>query len=380
MLKAAVTVKANRFERHPKRTLLFLIIVLIAIAEVAAGIVFEHLPGARLQNGKGIVKLYLYGEKGADPSIIPHPYMLYANAPNLVAFGFKQHNSLGYRNEEFTVEKPPGTIRILAIGGSTTHMWPYIKNPKDTWVALLEEKLRRASDKKIQVVNAGLPNATTAELLAGYVFRHRFLKPDLVIIHTGFNDVDALYFENYNPEYTHLRAHGSGRSPRKGELLLLNSNIMKVVYAFWLSDMKSVYQGTPKPFSVLPHSEVYERVLETDPEGFKRNLDYLIKLIKGDGAGVVLLGYLQPRKELISKGMPSLAGLEDAEIAGVQKHFAIMESLSEKYDVPFFKFDRGLFKDEWFQDNCHFNEEGEKMKASVVFDFFQKHAFLGRHH
>lgn len=370
----------NIVERNPKKTLLLLIIVLIALAEVAAGIAFEHLPGVRLQNGKGIVKLYLHGEEGANPSIIPHPYMLYANAPYLFAFGFKQHNSLGYRNEEFTVEKPPGTIRILAMGGSTTHMWPFIKNPKDTWVALLEEKLRQVFGNKIQVVNAGLPNATTAELLAGYVFRHRFLKPDIVIIHTGGNDVDALYFENYNPEYTHIRAHGSGRSPRKGERFLLKSNIMKVLYAFWLSDMKSVYRDIPKPFSLLPRDEVYERVIETNPEGFRRNLDYLIKLIKGDGARVVLLGYLQPRRERISYKRKDLEGLEDAEIAGVQKHFTIMERLSEKYDVPFFKFDKSLFRDEWFQDNCHLNEEGEKMKASVVFDFFQKHAFLGRHH
>ena len=53
------------------------------------------------------------------------------------------------------------------------------------------------------MVNAGLPYATSAELLAGYMFRHRYLDPDLVIIHErGGNDTSPLMYEDYNPEYT----------------------------------------------------------------------------------------------------------------------------------------------------------------------------------
>jgi hypothetical protein len=37
----------------------------------------------------------------------------------------------------------------------------------------------------IEVINAGLSSATSAELLAGYIFRHRYLKPDIVIIDVG---------------------------------------------------------------------------------------------------------------------------------------------------------------------------------------------------
>lgn len=47
------------------------------------------------------------------------------------------------------------------------------------------------------------------EVLGGYVFRHRYLKPDIVIVHEGGNDVMAMLFDHYNPAYTHLRAHGT---------------------------------------------------------------------------------------------------------------------------------------------------------------------------
>ena len=112
----------------------------------------------------------------SQTALLPHPYLLYNNIPNMQADGYQQTNSLGYRNDEFPLEKPAETIRILCLGGSTTYMWPYVKNPKDTWVARLETKLQAISRKRVQVINGGLNYGTSAEALAGYVFRHRFLK------------------------------------------------------------------------------------------------------------------------------------------------------------------------------------------------------------
>ena len=60
-------------------------------------------------------------------------------------------------------------------------MWPYVKNRDDTWVARLEAKLQAISNKRVQVINAEINYGTSAEALAGYVFRHRFLQPDIVI-------------------------------------------------------------------------------------------------------------------------------------------------------------------------------------------------------
>src|SRR5690606_14357674 len=85
--------------------------------------------------------------------------------------------------------------------------------PADTWVARLEAKLQAQTGRSVQVINAGLNYGTSVEALAGYVFRHRFLKPDLVIYHGGGNDVMPLFFDGYNPEYTHFsESTGTARS------------------------------------------------------------------------------------------------------------------------------------------------------------------------
>ena len=55
----------------------------------------------------------------------------------------------------------------LVLGGSTTFMWPFIKNPADSWVARLETKLQAISSKRVQVINGGINYGTSAEALAG---------------------------------------------------------------------------------------------------------------------------------------------------------------------------------------------------------------------
>ncbi len=134
----------------------------VTTVEVVAGYLYEE---PTYQNGKRTVELYLGRPPRFSSSILRHPYLLYINTPNFTAHGFRQHNSLGYRNEEFDVEKPSNVIRILCLGGSTTHMWPFVKNPKDIWTARLEAKLQTLTRRKVEVINAGLPYGTSVSRL-----------------------------------------------------------------------------------------------------------------------------------------------------------------------------------------------------------------------
>jgi hypothetical protein len=51
---------------------------------------------------------------------------------------------------------------------------------------------------------------------------------------------------------------------------------------------------------------------------------------------------------------------------GIQKNLAIMEAIAKKYDVPYLSPSTVTFKDEWFVDGCHLNEEGERVKADWI--------------
>ena len=72
-----------------------------------------------------------------------------ANAPD---YDFKL-NSQGFKDLEFTVEKPAQTHRILGIGDSFAYgIVPYQYN----YLTLLEKKLNK-SGKKTEVISMGIP-------------------------------------------------------------------------------------------------------------------------------------------------------------------------------------------------------------------------------
>ena len=344
--------------------------------EFAAGYLYEHEP---YSNGKRTVEYYL-GKVGSaerdrgesDKGYLqPHPYLLYTNVPNFFGAGRRQTNSLGYRNDEFAIQKDTGTIRILCLGGSTTLMWPYIRDPKDTWVAQLERRLQTISRKRVQVINAGLSYGTSAEALAGYVFRHRHLEPDIIIYHGGGNDVLPLFVDGYDPEYTHFRGHGNGLTPRPGErTFLARLNIAKYLYARWLEPVATVY--STKPFWEVPPQDALERVTRQEPEGFKRNVEYLVSQAKQAGSQIILFGFLQARKENLAKNARVFAGYEEALVLGLQKSYEVMAQVAHRHDIPFIIPPQDRFKDEWFQDNCHLTVEGETMKADILFDVLKE--------
>ena len=239
-------------------------------------------------------------------------------------------------------------------------------------MACLEAKLKTISKKTVQVVNAGLNYGTSAEALAGYVFRHRFLQPDIVIYHGGGNDVLPLFFGNYTPEYTHFRRYGAGETPRPGEKFLLrHSSTAKYVYSRWLEPIGAVV--VTEPFWEVDPKTALERVRMQAPEGFRRNLDMLVSSSQQAGSAVVLFGFLQARRQNLSKNAGAFKGFEEALILGLEKNYDVMREIATRYRVPFVIPPQDRFEDEWFQDNCHLSPAGEEVKAQIMFEQLRDH-------
>jgi lysophospholipase L1-like esterase len=93
------------------------------------------------------------------------------------------------------------------MGGSTTYGEGSAK-ANETYPAYLETLL--ANDlptgwKGIEVINAGIPYGTTAEILTQYQFKFHYYRPDLVILNPGGNDAVGLVLPHYHPDYSHWR-------------------------------------------------------------------------------------------------------------------------------------------------------------------------------
>lgn len=100
-------------------------------------------------------------------------------------------NSAGWRGKEFSLIKPPGTIRILGIGDSFT--FGKAVNDNEVFLARLEEMLNEDDAVHSEVLNAGHESIDTVQELEYFKEREMLkLEPDAVVLgFTVSNDAQA---------------------------------------------------------------------------------------------------------------------------------------------------------------------------------------------
>jgi hypothetical protein len=95
-------------------------------------------------------------------------------------------NSLGFRTHEFTEQKPPGTLRIVCIGGSTTVQG---RTNDETYPAILERRLRaEAPSRPLEVLNLGVSGSYSDRWVSSPDALFRF-SPDIVLEYDAINDI-----------------------------------------------------------------------------------------------------------------------------------------------------------------------------------------------
>lgn len=360
------------------------LIVLIIISDFLIGLLYNNITSAYAPYGKKNIDIFL-GNEDIDKALRekPHPYMLWVNTPEYVnQNGIKETNNLGYRNKDdlLDISNEEGNFRILTLGGSTT--WGYLLDkPEDTWSEQLQNILNSGSGddskKRIQVINGGLNYGTSAELLLHYMFRDRYLNPDIVIIHTGGNDIGPLIFHDYNPDYSDFRPGWDSHAHRlrKGERFLIeHSNIIKTFYAFWLRDSVALPFINKQAKSYDLEEDYYvKNATENAPFGFDRNLDLLLRNIIADGAKPILFPFVFASDEIFDDLSPEsierasyTKKIRKGSIIAFEKNKEVIIRLSEKYQLPLFDLPADSIPAEYFLDHCHLSKGGEKIKAEFI--------------
>ena len=108
-------------------------------------------------------------------------------------------NSKGFRGEDFVEQKNENTVRIFAVGGSTT--FGNGVSDENTYPVILEKMLNSiVLEKEIEIVNAGFGGAwskTESDLIKDRMLNYQ---PDIFIIYDGWNDVQNEVFNMNNNE------------------------------------------------------------------------------------------------------------------------------------------------------------------------------------
>jgi len=98
-------------------------------------------------------------------------------------------NRQGFRSPEIPRVKPPGTVRLAFLGGSTTFCAEVSSN-EATWPALVSRWLReRHPEVMFDYVNAGVPGYGLGYIRKTLKYRVSPLRPDIIILYEATNDL-----------------------------------------------------------------------------------------------------------------------------------------------------------------------------------------------
>jgi GDSL-like Lipase/Acylhydrolase family len=259
-------------------------------------------------------------------------------------------NNLGFVGRDFAYAKPPGVIRIAALGASTT---------ADGYPAMLEEYLNArvaAQSNRFEVMNFGHGYWTSAHVLVNFVLNVIDFAPDYVIIHQAANDEDARASEaEFRGDYSHhLKVF---QPPRIVDRYILRVSVPYRALKFYLNPNPEwmFIEGASRIPRKLPQRALNGRELGV----FRRNIETIIDVASARQIKVVLT--TMPRST-------------DKRYTNIHLHH--LDQLNEVLRSIAANHDRLLFVDldklmtgkenQLFLDPVHVNDSGKRMKAEYL--------------
>lgn len=269
-----------------------------------------------------------------------HPYLSYV--PSSIRY---EGDGIRIRKQFFAREKPPGTIRIACLGGSTTmRKYPdYLQSWLNRW----------PGDTRFEVMDFGCNGWTLMESTINYPVRVAAFRPDIVILHHGANDCPPRQWPNFRPDYAHFRK--SWEIPR---LFLFARNYLSsswlVSYLLWRTGLS--------PFAIqnvairrVPREEIHPTPAPGSLEVIQRNLKHLAAMVQSNGG------------QLLIAPMPSHRARENPNVRQMIEEFNdSARALAKERGLAIAETDPLLQQHlDWFQDWVHVTQNGDFLKAQV---------------
>ena len=343
------------------------IVAVLGLTEAGAAIIYRTvLPEAE----QGAIER-LIGEASSWQSarlrFRSHPYLGYALNPDYVSpDGTRQHSASGWFRGPDPARRG-GALRVLALGGSTTY-GVGVERHAEAWPALLEKELERRLGRDVEVLNAGVPNWTTFELLGVATLWMPELAPDIVILHIGFNDAFTTgYPDEGGPDNTRYR-HAFTYRPPPGWLVsaMKMSHTARIFLRGYLAE-GGLLGDDINAAMMEPRPRVDEQgahIEQADGRWFRRNVQTLVALIRRQGGRPIFAPVpLDPvRAHDVRSGPYYLAAFRATE-----RNARILNELGEELGVPVVDVSSGLGSG-MFLDVAHIEERGMQVKARAMAD------------
>ena len=277
-------------------------------------------------------------------------------------------NSLGFRSEEFELERRPESLRVVCFGDSSTfgigsrmeHTWP------SQLEALIENSMQFSDADFIEVINAGVPGYSSYQGLQHMRQEIDRLQPDVVLASYANNDF-------WHWDQTTDAEHASRLSAANGtRRLLMNSRVVQLVADFsdhWQATSKLTDDAVPSPNQHWAEaatsnyvSPLHEWIRRVPLDSFRNNVNDMADLCEARKLPLIFvkwpdqpqtLGRWSPRIEYqeVLEDVASERGLGIADVVAV---FQENRSWASRTYIP--------------NDIVHVNRDGNRLAASAAFE------------
>ena len=278
------------------------------------------------------------GAMGNCSSYRPAAYFGYELIPN----ADKSVNSFGMRDKEYSFKKPAGTFRIVLLGDSITEY--------GEWSDLVEDRLNASG--RFEILNCAVAGWNLCNYRAYLKYKGLSFKPDLVLVGFCLNDMNG-----YDVSLTILRDNKAGR----GSFVYVDQQ----KYDTKLFPLVDTFLFRHSAIFRIIASRIIFARSEKDA-GFRDNSSLAaLKEMKTETGGRflgIIYPYLKPLGEYDE---------------GERKEYSDMKTFLDAAGIeyldltPYFnKFGRGIVKlrrDP--EDKVHYNFEGNKIKAGIIYDW-----------
>lgn len=341
-----------------------LVLIVVAFAEIVASLYYYFVvpqqARAMLEPLLGIVG----AQRHEALRYRPHPYFNYVfDSDFQFADGLKPYNARGFRAPEWR-SKAPGTVRVVAVGGSTTY-GIFSRDGKDVWPALLERQLNAAGRPRVEVVNLGVTAYTLFEIIGVMAMTVPELEPDIVLINAGVNDAfAACYPDEGGEDNTRFRyAWNVRRLPGIARAGMRYSYTLRVA-GFLAMSLDAYLPGDMMNAMQHPHpgdAEAERNAARATGRYFRRNLLTVVALAKHSGAVPVL--FTQP----LNPDWDAVPAPFYRAAVGAQRQInGIIADVGRESGVAVIDLYAGMRNRELFVDAVHANQQGEVRQALLI--------------
>jgi lysophospholipase L1-like esterase len=344
------------------------IVLVLAVLEGLGSLVYRFgLPEVERDAVEATLRMNA-GDRNDVGRFRPHPYLNYVGNPALeLENGSRPHHWIGIRDPGFDPVQPKnGAIRIVALGGSTTYGL-FTEQVDQVWPHLVGMGLSQTLDTRVEVVNAGLPNYTTSEIIGMASLWLPEFQPDLVLVHAGLNDAfAAAYADEGGPDGRHFRHAWTHRElPESVAGIMRLSRLARLLGVgllrdggYMAGDMTASIQ-----YPLPPEGERDRNLSAATGKYFRRNLETIALLIRRTGAQPVFVE--MPINPQFERGDNVYF---QAISHAVVRNNRIMREVGARLDVPVVGLYDRMREPSAFIDAAHTHPHGMRQKAQAVYD------------